>query len=119
MVGVLLGISGFTMFQMTSCIKEKVATIPLNTTCADTISFQTTIGPLITTNCSTSGCHDASQAAGYKLLTHAEIAADASKILQVIRHEPGVSPMPQGASKLSATAADEFNCWILQGKKNN
>lgn len=119
LVMVVLGVAGFTMFQLSSCKKEKVAPVALNTECPDTISFQTTISPLILTNCSTSGCHDNSQAGGYKFSNHSDISAAANKILQTIRHESGVSPMPQGASKLAATSADQFNCWISQGKLNN
>ena len=105
--------------KLSSCAKEKVPIPILNTQCTDTVSFQTTILPLIETNCSTSGCHDVSGAGGYVLTDHTQISNHASRIISTIRYESGFSPMPQGEAKLSDASVTQFNCWILQGKLNN
>lgn len=116
LVGMMVAV---TTYSLQGCKKEKVGENDLVVNCPDTISFQSNIVPLINTNCSTSGCHDASQAGGYTFSTHASIAANADIILKAIRHDSGVSPMPQGGSKLSDAQVLAFNCWIQQGKLNN
>jgi len=110
---------GCVSLQMSSCMKDKVPLSALTTDCPDTISFQSTIYPMINANCNTSGCHDASSAGGYNLTAHAQISQNADRILQTIRHVSGVKSMPQGQAKLGDTVAIQLNCWILQGKLNN
>ncbi len=105
--------------QMSSCTKDKIPLPALTTDCPDTISFQSTIYPMINANCSTSGFHDSSSAGGYNLTDHAQISQNADRILRTIRHESGVQSMPQGQAKLADIVALQLNCWILQGKLNN
>lgn len=101
-----------------SCTKDKAPAIDPN--CTETISFSQEIQPMISQNCSTSGCHDAStQASGYNFTTHAGVAAHASVILNAIRHEGGATPMPQGAPKLADSLIQQFSCWAGQGALNN
>ena len=110
----------YLSMQVSSCTKEKVPNLVPVAECPDTIHFQTTILPLIVTNCSTAGCHDASNGAGgYTLEDHNSISMSADVILTSIRHEGGIPPMPQGMPKLSDAAILSFNCWIKQGKLNN
>jgi hypothetical protein len=111
----VLGLLYLSM-HVSSCTKEKV---PAGE-CADTIYFQATIQPLIITNCSTSGCHDASNGAGgYALEDHASISMNADIILTSIRHEGSIQPMPQDLPKLSDADISHFSCWMQQGKLNN
>ena len=77
------------------------------------------VEPLINQSCATSGCHDATGAAGYVLTTHAEVSTNASIILDVIQHNQGVSAMPLGQNKLPDADIQNFDCWIQQGKQNN
>ncbi len=70
-------------------------------------------------NCNTSGCHNSSNAGGYNFTSHSSVSSNASIILKSIRHESGVQAMPQGAGKLASSSADNFDCWIQQGKANN
>ena len=111
-------IFGFVAIQ-TSCKKDKVLEPFLSANCPDTVFYQTQIKTIIDLNCSTSGCHDASGAGGLNLQTHIRVSDRASDILKAIRHEGGVSNMPQGAPKLADSLANHFSCWINQGKLDN
>lgn len=114
-----LTLVAYFSLRLTSCSKEKVPLPPLDTTCADSIRFQSFVLPLMQTNCSTSGCHDAFASGGYTLETHSQISSNSAIILKAIRHESGTVSMPQDLPKLADSLATKFNCWILQGKLNN
>lgn len=109
------------LVTVSSCNKDKTeiaVVVPEN--CPDTISFATTVEPMIQANCSTSGCHDAaSAAAGYNLIGHGNISTNANDILTAIKHENSGSPMPLGQPKLNDTIIQQFDCWIAQGTLNN
>ncbi len=109
------------MISFQSCRKDKVPVIIADPgDCPDTISFATQVEPIMVANCSTSGCHDAaSQANGYNLEGHANIATNANDILTVIKHEGGMTPMPYNAPKLADSLIQQFECWTAQGKLNN
>ncbi len=110
----------FTLVMVISCKKDKVSTVSVNPNCPDTISFSATVLPLITQNCSTSGCHDAgSGSAGYTLTSHQDISPSANQVLGAMRHDAGFSPMPAGAPKLADSLIQYVECWIAQGKLNN
>jgi hypothetical protein len=112
-------ILGGLSLNMSACSKDKVPAPALNTDCPDTVSYQSFVRPLIMSNCTTSGCHDASSAGGYVLETHTQISANADIILNAIRHTSGISQMPQGQPKLADSLATKLNCWIIQGKLDN
>lgn len=101
-----------------SCKKDK-APEPVPFDCADTISYSAIIEPLINQSCATSGCHNNSGAGGYIFGSHASVADNKEIILQSIRHESGVTPMPIGAAKLTPEQIQSFNCWIEQGALDN
>ncbi len=108
-----------TFSLSTSCNKDKTP-LPVASDCPDTIFFSAVVEPMIQQNCSTSGCHSASSAAGgYNLVGHGNVSANASIILDVIKHEGPVAPMPLGQPKLNDTIIQQFKCWIDQGKLNN
>ncbi len=104
--------------SVSSCNKDKTPII-VPGECEDTVSFVGKIQPMIELNCATSGCHDTGSAGGYNLIGHGNISANANQILNVIRHESGVSPMPKNLPKLNDTLIEQFNCWMVQGKLNN
>lgn len=88
--------------------------------CDTEISYASDIQPLLNTNCSTSGCHDAqSNSAGYVFENYSQANDNASIILSVIKHENGFQAMPQNAAKLSDEQIKLVECWIQQGKLNN
>jgi hypothetical protein len=106
-----------------SC-KKKTTTATTTTTtttaaCSGTISYSATIAPMMSQNCSTSGCHNSSNAGGYNLTTYSSVSSNAMIILKSMRHESGVNAMPQGASQIATSTLDKFDCWIQQGKLNN
>jgi hypothetical protein len=110
----------FLFVLISSCRKDKTSFVENEETCEDVISFQTEILPLITTNCSTSGCHNSSsQAAGYVFSSHANISFNHEIIRRVMNHEAGISPMPIGQPKLTSEQIQSFVCWIEQGVLNN
>ncbi|MEX2485026.1 MAG: hypothetical protein WED10_10715 [Brumimicrobium sp.] len=102
-----------------SCRKDKVKTIQPEGDCTEEKSFQEDILPILSNNCSTSGCHDANgQSGGYIFETHDQISQNADKILAAMRHE--TQPlMPQGGEKLEDSLSINFECWIEQGKLDN
>jgi hypothetical protein len=102
-----------------SCTKDKapVAT-PIPTDCADTISFAHQIGPLLNDYCIS--CHNPSNpSAGYHFTTHADVSENAMLMLSAIRHESGVSPMPQNMPSIPDSLIQQFSCWVAQGKLDN
>lgn len=114
-------------FAVINCTKEKAEEIveePVvlvdTTACADSISYAQEVKAMILTpNCNTSGCHNASSAGGFNLLNHQTVAANAALIYSVISHEPGSKFMPLGGDKLSEELIEKFKCWMDQGKLDN
>lgn len=104
-----------------SCRKDKVEEVAVTPEdCPETISYTDDIQPILTTNCSTSGCHnESSSSAGYTFEEYSQVEEHAEIILSVIRHESGFSPMPQGSPKLSDSTIQKMECWINQGKLFN
>lgn len=116
----LLSVFAICSIVVLSCTKDKVPVVVEDPgACPDTISFSATVMPLINTNCSTSGCHDAANAGGYTLTNYSEVSANATVILNVMRHDAGFTPMPFGGNPLPADQIQHFDCWILQGKLDN
>ncbi len=100
-----------------ACKADKIQ--PIDPDCPDTISYSTTIEPLIITNCSTSGCH----AVGFTspaLTNHTEIATNADQILNRIQLDPTNGQlMPSGGPKLADSLIQQFKCWVNQGSQDN
>lgn len=101
---------------------------PIISNCSpDTVYFQNEIAPLITSSCTTSGCHDAiSKASGVTLTSYANILnyviagnASSSKLYKVLV-KTGSERMP--LPPLPALTTDQIakvQKWINQGAKNN
>lgn len=102
---------------------------PASVVCsADTVYFQNTVLPIITSNCAMAGCHDAiSHKEGLTLNNYAGIMkivkagnATGSKLVSVISTtDPGTVMPPPPMAKLSTTQIDAIKKWINQGAKNN
>jgi len=118
----------------TSVVDSSSNTLPLlpetptNFTCSpDTVYFQQTILPLITSNCSMSGCHDAiSKKDGVILTDYANILREVkvtsptSSDLYKCLIETGEDRMPPApAAEFSSTNKSLVLKWIQQGAKNN
>ncbi|MES2798940.1 MAG: hypothetical protein V4638_02915 [Bacteroidota bacterium] len=104
-------------FSIISCRKDRVSDFNSIPDCTDTISFATTILPLITDNCTT--CHFSGNTTGYTLTNHSNISSNATKIINSMRGEAGVLQMPDDLPPLSDSLINLFECWSFQGKLNN
>ncbi len=103
-----------------NCSKDKTEELTENLECDAVISFSEDVLPLISVNCSTSGCHGGgSGAAGYVLTNYDNINQHKTIILQTMQHVSGVTPMPLGQSKLPNESINIVACWIEQGAPNN
>lgn len=96
---------------------------PSNVTCSpDTVYFQQTILPLITSNCAMSGCHDAiSHKEGVILTDYAHIRAYSSTTNPAgssLYRSVVTGYMPPKAPWLSTQLATLLK-WMQQGAKNN
>lgn len=106
------------MVTTVSCKKDQT-TEPIPELCPDTISFVTIVEPIIEQNCSVSGCHDSGAAGGFNLIGHGNISSNVSAILNVIKHNSGVTAMPLGGAQLADSLIEQIDCWNAQGKLNN
>ena len=98
-----------------SCRKDKA----LEINCFEEISYDEEIRPLFETNCTVSGCHDATAEGGFEFNSHEVISENADLILSAISHESGVAPMPFDAPKLDDELIAKFICWKNSGKLDN
>lgn len=106
------------LFSIQSCAKDKVQPAPLDSTCADTISFVNDILPIMESNCTI--CHNSNNpSAGYDLSTHAGVIQNLGKVLGSVRQDGSALSMPQGGNKIADISIQKINCWINQGAKNN
>ncbi len=96
----------------------------------DTVYFQNDVLPLLISNCSTSGCHDAQSATeGVVLTDYSSVIAsgkvkagnaDDSKLFEKITEDDPEDRMPpQPADPLSDEQIEIIRKWIQQGAKNN
>lgn len=84
------------------------------------ISYTTHIRPVMQAKCN--GCHGGSfPSAGLDLTTYGSLATIAlnGKLLGVVEHQPGYSPMPQGGNKLPDCEIRQIRSWIEDGAPNN
>ncbi len=101
--------------------------LPTSNCSADTVYFQNTIGPLIASSCTTTGCHDAiTKASGVDLTTYTNILkyvnagnANGSKLYSVMARTDGERMPPAPLSPMSANQLTQVKTWINQGAKNN
>jgi hypothetical protein len=108
----------FVDLTITACTKDKVQPAPIDSTCADTISFANDILPIMENYCTS--CHNASNPSGsYDLSNYAGVTVNTGKVLGSIRQDASASSMPQGTDKIADSLIQKVYCWINQGAKNN
>lgn len=89
------------------------------------VSYSSDIVPILSTNCSYSGCHSSSsEAAGISLETYSGVKdyldADKSQFISAIIWDGNASNMPKNATqKLSVCSINTINAWINDGYPNN
>ena len=104
-----------------------IPSVPAVNCSPDTVYFQQSVLPLITSNCSMSGCHDAiSHKEGVNLTDYINIRKEVSASnptsseLYKCLNETGDERMPPAPSaEFSLTQKSLLLKWIQQGAKNN
>jgi hypothetical protein len=96
-----------------SCKKDDLSDIDCSTIPA---SYNTDIKPLISSNCNTSGCHDASSSHGnFTTYLGLKLEADNGKLNQTVIIEKSMPP----SGPLSLEDRKKIKCWLNQGAPNN
>lgn len=103
----------------------------VSTTCdPDTVYFQNTILPLLVSNCTESGCHNATDhAEGIVLTSYQQILTTVenvtlndwgeNKLIKSLEDDEIDERMPSGKPAFTADQINQIKIWILQGAKNN
>lgn len=84
------------------------------------VTFSGTVQPILSENCLV--CHSAAvNTAGITLegYNNLKTHVDNGRFLGAIRHQPGFSPMPQGAPQLQECDILKIEEWITNGAPNN
>lgn len=116
MIGASL-VVGTSWTQM-GCYKDNIEELYPITSCDSTnITWNGQIRSIVTTNCATAGCHNATAAGGYDLSNYAgvKLMVDNNRFLAVI--ESG--SMPKGAPKLDNCTIAKVRNWISNGAIEN
>ena len=127
----ILPLAAIALLIVTGCYNDKAdklypeptTTTPGGNTC-DTanMSFTTNIKPIISQYCAVAGCHDnATAIAGYDLSNYTGVqqSVTGARLLGVINHQSGFSPMPKNMSKLSDCNINKITAWVNQGALDN
>jgi uncharacterized membrane protein len=77
--------------------------------------FAANVSPLISSQCATSGCHDATASGGLVFQTHAQVSAAKDRINTRVLVEKTMPP----AGPLQPAAINILKCWIENGAPNN
>jgi len=90
---------------------------PTPKTLRDSVTFTAMVLPIFNKSCNLPGCHNGSGSGGVDLRTNqsSKTAATTKKLLPSIKHESGVSQMPQGSAKLPQREIDIIQFWVEKG----
>lgn len=106
-----------------SCYNDSKEELYPTGTCNTTnVTFSGTVKPIIVQNCLTGGCHTGpTTPSGYDLTGYAgvRLAVDNGRLVGVINHSSGFSPMPQNNSKLPDCSISQITAWVNAGAPNN
>jgi hypothetical protein len=105
-----------SMFTLFSCSKDKVTgDVPYpEVQCADTVSFNKDVLPIIQNNCT--GCHDNQN--GFTFTNHSNISLNYAAIVGSMKGV-GYQLMPLGGPALPDSVIKKVQCWVNQGMPNN
>lgn len=119
-----LAIIFVTVILVTSCTKENEENLQskINQPLCDTLNmtFAKDVLPIITLNCYS--CHgNGNIQGGMNLDGFARIKrqVDNNLLLNVIKHSPGFSQMPQGQPRLAQCDINKIEAWVNRGALNN
>jgi hypothetical protein len=109
------------MIVFSSCYYDVAETLyPAGTCSTDNMSYVTDINPILQQNCFS--CHSAAAnngnvtLEGYNQMIH---YINNGHLMKAIKHENGISPMPQNSAPLSSCEISKIEQWIVQGAQNN
>jgi len=112
-----------TGLAMTGCYNDNYEELYPSGGCdISNTTYAATISKITQQNCALSGCHDAATASsGVVLETYAGLKAivDDGRLIKVVNHESGVSPMPKNAAQLDACTISKLQTWVNNGAQNN
>jgi len=110
----------------TSCYydnKEELYPQDLTNVCDTTaVTYSGTVAVIMTSSCSTVGCHVGSLPASgiaFDNYTTVKAYADNGHLMGTIKHETGYSPMPKAAQQLTDCQIAQLDAWINAGALNN
>jgi mono/diheme cytochrome c family protein len=84
------------------------------------VTYAATVAPLLLQNCGS--CHANGVAlGGVALGSYAQVktVVDRGRLLGVVDHAPGFSPMPKGGTQLSVCDRAKLRRWVRAGALNN
>lgn len=119
---IIILLSAASVLAMKSCYYD-VAEELYPCTASATVTYSTTIEPVISANCY--ACHATAVAAvsgdnivleGYASLKK---KVDDGRLLCAIKHEGGCSPMPKGQAKLGSCTIADIEKWVEEGAPDN
>lgn len=96
-----------------ACKEDKIPEVTKPCDVANPAKYSSDVKPIIDSYCK--ACHQPGGAySSLPLTTATEVknAIISNKLMQTIKHEAGVSAMPQGGSKLSDADIAKIQCWI-------
>lgn len=83
------------------------------------MTYAADIAPIFNASCAVAGaCHNGTaRSSGYDLSNYSGSvnAANSGRLMGVIKHEPGFSPMPKGMQKLGDCEINKITAWINAG----
>ncbi len=114
---IVLILIGFVTFN--ACKKDAVD-YAAQATCSGNIpTYTNDIAFILNTNCTLSGCHNASSAKeGINLSDYASASSQFKNNpdnLASVHHGSGVKPMPDGRPQLAADLINKLDCWVKNG----
>ena len=120
---IILTIVPMLMLLASGCFNDKAELLyPAGSCNTDSVTYSKVVKNILTQNCALSGCHDAATAMnGVELETiaGAQLIAHDGRLLGVINHASGFSPMPKDKPKLDDCSILQISKWVSNGAPND
>lgn len=116
-----IGAFAMSVIIVQSCSKDSEDNVTPPPTCStDNIKYSTNILPIISSNCY--ACHgNGATTAGINVDGYANLKTlvDNGKLVGVVTHASGFTPMPYNKPKLSDCDINKIKAWVAGGALNN
>ncbi len=103
----------FSILLLASCKKDPIA---IGNVDCSTVSYSSTIAPLLTSSCNTSGCHDAGSNKG-DLTTYEKVSVYVNK--GTFKKEVLTDQSMPTSGPLTSEQLGQVQCWLDSGAPNN